>query len=78
MVKTRKESRSSPPAAPMHLWECPTQPWSRLHLDFAGHYTWDKSFSISWRSFEVDAWMDVQIMQSITTAKIIEKLRIIF
>lgn len=24
------------PEAPLHTWPWPTQPWSRLHLDFAG------------------------------------------
>ena len=33
-----QESRTSPPSAPLHPWQWPTQPWSRLHLDFAGPY----------------------------------------
>ena len=33
-----QESRFSPPAAPLHPWQWPSQPWSRLHLDFAGPY----------------------------------------
>ena len=36
-----QESRSSPPSAPLHPWQRPGQPWSRLHLDFAGPYMGD-------------------------------------
>ena len=35
---TCQESRPSPPVAPLHPWEWPSQPWSRLHLDFAGPF----------------------------------------
>lgn len=41
MVKTCsicQESRPSPAAAPLHPWELPSQPWSHLHLDFAGPF----------------------------------------
>ena len=27
---------SLPPTAPLHPWECPNRPWTRVHLDFAG------------------------------------------
>ena len=33
-----QESRLSPPVAPLHPWEWPENPWSRLHLDFAGPF----------------------------------------
>ena len=33
-----QETRPAPPAAPLHPWEWPTQPWNRLHLDFAGPF----------------------------------------
>ena len=70
-----QESRPSPPAAPLHPWEWPSEPWSRIHLDFAGPYMGSVFLVL------VDAhskWMDVHLMQSITSAKTIEKLRIIF
>ena len=35
---TCQESRPSPPAAPLQPWEWPSEPWSRLHLDFAGPF----------------------------------------
>ena len=68
-----QESRPSPPAAPLHPWEWPSKPWSRIH--FAGPFLGHNYLVL------VDAyskWMDVVLMKSITSAKTIEKLRIIF
>ena len=65
----------SPPVAQLHPWEWPEQPWSRIHLDFAGPFM-NHMFLVL-----VDAyskWLDVQVMQSITTAKTIDKLNKIF
>ena len=31
-----QQSYSLPSHAPMHLWVCPSAPWSRIHLDYAG------------------------------------------
>ena len=65
----------SPPSAPLHPWEWPKQPWSRVHLDFAGPFM-GSMFLVT-----VDAhskWLDVQIMSSITALKTIEKLRQVF
>ena len=31
-------NRKSPPEAPLHPWEWPSKPWSRLHVDFAGPF----------------------------------------
>ena len=73
--QTCQESRPSPPSAPLHPWEWPSQPWSRIHLDYAGPFLGSMYLIL------VDAhskWMDVHPMQSITSAKTIEKLRIIF
>ena len=70
-----QQSRPAPPTAPLHPWEWPPRPWSRLHLDFAGPYLGHMYLVI------VDAhskWLDVHIMQSITSAKTIEKLRTVF
>ena len=29
-------NQKSPAAAPLHTWEWPKKPWSRLHIDHAG------------------------------------------
>ena len=31
-----QQLQPSPPLAPLHPWEWPLQPWSRLQVDFAG------------------------------------------
>jgi len=73
--QTCQEFTPSPPPAPLHPWEWPSKPWSRLHLDFTEPIL-GQNFLVL-----VDActkWMDVQLMISITTAKMIEKLSMIF
>ena len=32
-----QSSRSLPSVAPLHPWSWPDRPWSRLHIDYAGH-----------------------------------------
>ena len=67
-------TRSSPLVAQLHPWEWPSQPWSILHIDFAGP-PMGKMFLVI-----VDThskWLDVQVMKSIAT-KTIKKLKILF
>ena len=33
-----QQSQPAPAVAPLHSWEWPSEPWSRLHLDFAGPF----------------------------------------
>ena len=33
-----QEVRVSPSPVPLHPWQWPNEPWSRLHLEFAGPY----------------------------------------
>ena len=64
-----QESRPSPPVAPLYPWEWPSKPWSRLHLDFAGPFLGKNFLAL------VDThskWMDIEIMTSITSSKMIE------
>ena len=70
-----QESRVAPPTAPLHPWQWPDQPWSRVHLDFAGPFMGQMFLVI------VDAyskWLDAYIMLSISSAKTIEVLRVVF
>lgn len=63
---TCQQSRSLPAKAPLHPWEWPKEPWSRLHLDFAGPYL-GKMYLVA-----VDAhskWLEVHIMPSITSTQ---------
>ena len=56
-----QSNRGNPPKAPLHPWEWPSRPWSRLHIDHAGPFH-GKLFLIV-----VDAyskWIDVQIVPS--------------
>jgi hypothetical protein len=67
--------RKVPPKAPMHPWEWPSRPWTRLHIDFAGP-KYGHMFLVV-----VDAhtkWLDVIPMKTATLATTIEKLRVIF
>ena len=67
--------QKAPQEAPLHPWEWPGQPWSRLHIDYAGPYKGHMYLMV------MDAyskWMDVHIMKSTTSAATIEKLREIF
>ena len=58
-----------PPAAPLHPWEWPKQPCSRIHLDFTGPFMGYMLLII------IDLhskWIDVQLMQLISASKTIE------
>ena len=70
-----QELRPTPLAAPLHPWEWPKQPWSRIHLHFAGPFM-GYMFLIIIDSHS--KWIDVQLMQSKSASKTIEKLRIVF
>ena len=70
-----QSNRKSPPKAPLHPWEWPSQPWSRLHIDHAGPFH-GKLFLII-----VDAyskWIEVKIVSSTSTEATIAALRPIF
>ncbi|XP_062297408.1 uncharacterized protein K02A2.6-like [Scomber scombrus] len=78
MVKgctTCQEHRNIPAPAPLHPWEWPDKPWSRLHVDYAGPFM-EKMFFVL-----IDAhskWMDVYPVNSATSATTIECLRTSF
>ena len=67
--------RPSPPQAPLHPWDWPAQPWTRVHVDFAGPFQGHMFLVL------VDAttkWLEVIPMQAITASKTIDILRSIF
>ncbi|CAC5414671.1 Uncharacterized protein K02A2.6 [Mytilus coruscus] len=77
-VKTCHEcqvNRHVPAEAPLHSWKWPEKLWSRVHIDYPG-LLHGKMFLVC-----VDAhskYMEVQVVNSATSATTIEKLRMIF
>lgn len=71
-----QSTQKAPPAAPLHPWEFPSRPWSRLHIDYAGPFMGGYMFLVV-----VDAhskWMEVFPMRTATSQATIEKLRCAF
>ena len=67
--------KKNPPEAPIHPWEFPSKPWSRIHIDFAGPFLGSMYLII------VDAyskWPIVKIMKTTTSSKVVEELRTVF
>ena len=67
-----QSSRNRPEVAPLHPFEWPSKPWSRIHIDYAGPFM-NRMFLII-----VDAhtkWLDVHVTSSATAAITIEKLQ---
>ena len=59
-----QETRSSPPSAPLHPWQWPNQPWSRLHIDFAGPYTLYGTHVYALSMLIPNGWMHTSCHQS--------------
>jgi hypothetical protein len=60
-----------PPKAPVHPWEWPHQPWSRIHVDYAGPFM-GKMFLLI-----IDAhskWLDIHMTNSCNAETTVEKL----
>ena len=72
---TCQSHQSKPPCSPLHPWEWPGRPWSRVHVDYAGPFM-GKMFLLI-----IDAhskWMDIHCVNSATSSMTIEKLRTTF
>ena len=70
-----QETKNTPPKVPLHPWQWPNKPWSRVHIDFAGPFL-NKFFLVI-----VDAyskWPEVIEMNSSTTTKTVDALRHVF
>ena len=78
MVKscnTCQVNRKEEPKVPLHQWECPAKPWSRLHIDFAGPFQGRQFFIL------VDVrskWLEVVPVSSQTSQQTIRVLRNLF
>lgn len=67
-----QEHRRCPQKTVMHPWEWPDKPWSRIHADFAGPFLGHMFLIL------IDAhskWVDVHVMNAITSDATIEKLQ---
>ena len=72
---TCQMSTKDPPVTPLHPWEWPQAPWSRVHADFAGPFL-GKMYLIL-----IDAhskWMEVHITSAATSAVTINKMKLSF
>lgn len=67
--------QKTPATTPLHPWEWPTRPWSRIHIDHAGPFMGKIFFVL------VDAhskWMDAHIVSSTSSGNVISVLRSVF
>ena len=65
---------NAPPAAPIHPWNWPSQPWKRIHID---HFEFEKNFYL----IVIDShskWIEVIPTRLMTASKTIEILRNLF
>lgn len=67
-----QENRKSPARAPLHPWEWPETPWSRLHIDYAGPFL-GKMFLVIVNSHS--KWIDVYPSRTAMSHATVEKLR---
>ncbi|XP_018407383.1 PREDICTED: uncharacterized protein K02A2.6-like [Cyphomyrmex costatus] len=69
------EHRNNPPKVEVHVWEAPSAPMQRIHIDFAGPFL-GKMFLLMIDAFS--KWPEVHIVKDITAKTTIMKLREIF
>ena len=70
-----QNNRKMPSTAPMHPWEWPRAPWSRVHIDYLGPFL-GKMFLLIVDSHS--KWVEVHVTTSATTATTIDKLQTSF
>ena len=67
--------KKNPHEAPLHLWEWPSKPWDRIHIDYAGPIPGKMILVI------VDAhskWIETHVVTSATSSATIERLMMTF
>ena len=69
------QTRSRPSAVVLHPWQLAERPWQRIHIDFAGPFM-QSMFLIVIDAFS--KWPEVVVMNSATTARTIDELRVFF
>ena len=68
-------NQNNPATAPVHMWEQPSGPWERIHLDYAGPFL-GKMFLIVADAYS--KWIEVQTMSDATSHSTVHKLRRMF
>ena len=66
---------NNPPVAPLHPWIWPSEPWKRIHIDFAGPFC-GRTFLVVVDSYS--KWPEIIQMKSTTTAATVLQLRKLF
>ena len=72
---TCQSHQNTPPCSPLHPWEWPGRPWSRVHVDFVGPFT-GKMFLLITDAHS--KWMDIHCVNSATSSVTIDKMRSTF
>ena len=63
---------NAPSSAPLHPWEWPSRPWSRLHVDYTGPFE-NHMFLVVGDAYS--KWIEVFKTNSSTTAVTVQRLR---
>ncbi|XP_048590142.1 uncharacterized protein K02A2.6-like [Nematostella vectensis] len=67
-----QSNAKAPSTAPLHPWEWPSRPWSRIHIDYAGPFEGHRFLVIG---DAYSKWIEVFKTNSSTAAVTIQKLR---
>ena len=70
-----QQHQKSPAKAPMHPWEWPERPWTRIHTDYAGPV---KGKMILVMVDSHSKWIEAAVVNSATSNVTIEKLQAVF
>ena len=67
-----QSSFNAPAKAPLHPWEWPTEPWQRIHLDYAGPIKGRMILIVADAHIK---WIDADLTRTATSHATIERLR---
>ena len=73
--RTCQAHQNTPAKAPMQPWDWPEQPWSRVHVDYAGPFL-GHMFLVAMDAHS--KWMEVALVTAANATQTIEKLRQMF
>ena len=72
---TCQSHQKTPPCSPLHSWEWPGRPWSRVHVDYARLFMRKMFLLITDAHFE---WKDLHCVNSVTSSVTIDKMSATF